>query len=211
MEQTGEKWGAVPFQSATDHSDEYRLFTERLMLRPFRKEDAALILRISSDPNTVKYLYRWGLPGSTPESDVERFLGYALAEWDKSPVRAREYCIVLKETGETLGDGSVEYWGGDDEAEIGWILTPEHRGKGYVTEMGRELMRFAFEEMKVEKVIAHCDALNVPSYRVMERLGMHLESIEKETRPAKIEGGKKGDEMTWAISRQEWEAALCTR
>jgi len=207
----GEKWGTAPLHWVKDHSGEYRLETRRLMLRPFRKEDAPLILRISSDPDTVKYLYRWGLPGSTPQGDVDRFLGYALQEWEKSPVRAREYCIVLKETGETLGDGSVEYWGGDEIAEIGWILTPEHRGKGYVTEMGKELMRFAFEEMKVEKVIAHCDALNAPSYRVMERLGMHLESVEKEARPAKTAGGKKGDEMTWAISRAEWEAASCTR
>lgn len=182
----------------------HQLETKRLLLRPFQEEDEDLILRISSDPETVKYLYRWGLPGSTPESDVDMFLSYCLKEWGKNPIQAREYCIVLKETGERLGDGSVEYFD-EKTAEIGWILTPEHRGKGYVTEMGRELMRFGFEEMGAEKVIAHCDARNAPSYRVMERLNMHLESLTPECRPAKVEGGKKGDEMTWAITREEWE------
>ena len=185
------------------------LETARLMLRPFEEADYPLILKISSDPETVKYLYFWGRPGITPEADAHRFLAYALGEWGKTPIRAREYCIVLKETGETLGDGSVEYLEEDrNVAEIGWILTPEHRGKGYVTEMGRELIRYAFEEMKVDKVIAHCDTRNIPSYRVMERLHMHLESMEKECRPAKVEGGLKSDEYTYAISRQEWETIL---
>lgn len=181
------------------------LETARLYLRPFEEGDYPLILKISSDPDTVKYLYHWGHPGTTPESDAHRFLSYALGEWGKRPIRAREYCIVLKETGETLGDGSVEYCGDHgDVAEIGWILTPEHRGKGYVTEMGRELIRYAFEEMKVGKVIAHCDTRNIPSYRVMERLHMHLESTEKECRPAKTEGGKKSDEFTYALFREDW-------
>jgi len=182
----------------------HQLETERLFLRPFQEGDEDVILRISSDPETVKYLYRWGLPGSTPESDVEMFLSYCLEEWGKNPIKAREYCIVLRETGERLGDGSVEYFD-EETAEIGWILIGGHRGKGYATEMGRELMRFGFEEMQAKKVIAHCDARNAPSYHVMERLGMHLESLEKEMRPAKIAGGKKGDEMTWAITREEWE------
>lgn len=189
-----------------------RLETERLILRPFEEGDYPLILKISSDPDTTRYLYRWGHPGTTPESDVHRFLSYSLGEWAKNPIRAREYCIVLKETGETMGDGSVEYWLNDsDIAEIGWILIPEHRGKGYATEMGRELLRFAFDEMGVDKVVSHCDALNIPSYRVMERLGMHLEKIEKECRPSKVEGGLKGDEMTWAISRAEWQAVYKAR
>ena len=205
--QTEGMWGALSRELFSDHSAESHLETERLLLRPFCQEDDALILRISSDPGTVKYLYRWGLPGSTPQSDMEGFLGYALGEWDQSPVRVREYCIVLKATGESLGEGSVEYSETDDVAELGWILLPEHRGKGYVTEMARELIRFAFEEMAVKKVIAHCDARNAPSYRVMERLDMHLEEVEKECRPAKTVGGVMGDEMTWVISREDWEKA----
>lgn len=192
----------APFLSPGEAAE--ALETERLLLRPFRQTDYPLILRISSDPDTVKYLYHWGHPGMTPEADAQRFLSYALAAWDKRPIRAREYCILLKETGAALGDGSVEYWG-DDAAEIGWILTPENRGKGYVTEMGRELIRYAFESMQVRRVIAHCDARNQPSYRVMERLGMHLEATERECRPAKAAGEKKGDEYTYALTRQEWK------
>ena len=112
------------------------LETARLILRPFEEQDYPLILKISSDPDTVKYLFHWGHPGITPEADAHRFLSHALNEWARTPVRVREYCIVLKETGETLGEGSVEYWDDDEKtAELGWILTPEYRGKGYVTDI----------------------------------------------------------------------------
>jgi len=181
------------------------LETDRLILRPFEDRDYPLILKISSDPETVKYLYHWGHPGATPASDAHRFLSYAMDAWQQSPIRAREYCIVLKETGEALGDGSVEYWGQDGKtAEIGWILTPEHRGKGYVTEMGKELLHFAFEEMGVEKVIAHCDERNMPSQRVMLRLGMEKSELAFGVRPAKEKDGVPGDELTYAITKDQY-------
>ena len=41
------------------------LETSRLLLRPFTWEDYPLIYGISSDPDTVKYLYYWGRPDMT--------------------------------------------------------------------------------------------------------------------------------------------------
>ena len=182
-----------------------KLETDRLILRPFKESDYSLILRVSSDPGTTKYLYYWGRIGWTPEADARRFLDYALKNWQKTPIRAREYCVICKETNESIGDGSVEWVENEPgTAEIGWILLPESRGRGYATEMGRELLRAAFEIMNAERVIAHCDARNAPSYHVMERLGMHLDHIEKEARPIKHEGETKGDECTYLITREDW-------
>ena len=184
-----------------------QLVTERLVLRPFTEEDHPLILRISSDPGTTKYLFFWGLIGSTPEGDARRFMEYALSRGRETPIRAWEYCVTRKDTGEAMGEGSVEWVAeAPGTVELGWILLPEYRGKGYATEMGRELMRAAFEVLGAAQVIAHCDARNAPSYHVMERLGMTLKSIEKEARPAKREGEKNGDECTYAIIRREWES-----
>lgn len=182
------------------------LETNRLYLRPFSEADYPLALRISSDPDTTRFLYFWGRIGSTPESDARQFLDYAIKSREAAPILAWEYCAVLKETGECIGEGSLE--GIPNEpgtAELGWILLPEYRGKGYATEMGEQLMRAAFDTMNAQRVIAHCDARNAPSYHVMERLGMKLDSIEKESRPAKRENERKGDECTCVISRAEWE------
>ena len=179
----------------------YQLESERLILRPFTEADYPLILRISSDPQTTEYLYYWGRIGTTPESDARRFLDYAVKNWKKTPIRAREFCLVLKDTDEAIGDGSVEWVEGEPgTAEIGWILLPEYRGKGDATEVGGELMRAAFEIMGAETVIAHCDSRNHPSRNVMKRLGMTLRGIEPEARPAKRAGEKNGDECTYAVA-----------
>lgn len=175
------------------------LETERLLLRPFMAADRPLILAIASDPATTKYLYYWGHIGSTPESDADRFLQYALSSWQEKPIRAREFCIVRKADGVAVGDGSIE-WVDDATAEIGWILLPAYRGKGYATEMGKALVRAGFEVLGAQKIIAHCDERNLPSRHVMERLGMTLEHIEPEARPIKALGEKKGNECTYVLS-----------
>ena len=172
--------------------------TERLYLRPFTQDDLDTVLRISSDPETTRYLYFWGRIGTTPESDAKRFLDYATStDW--------EYCLIKKDTGEKLGDGSIERLD-ERTAEIGWILLPAHRHQGYIHEMARRLLRYAFEEWHVETVIAHCDARNIPSQNVMKRLGMRLTDVEKKARPAKAVGERNGDEYTFSLTRAEWLA-----
>ena len=178
------------------------LETERLKLRPISKEDRPMVLRISSDPATTEYLYFWGRVGATPESDAARYLEYAVGNWEKTPIRAREFCLILKETGTAIGIGSVEWVENESStAELGWILLPEYRGSGFATEAGRELIRAAFDIMGADTVIAHCDSRNQPSRSVMERLGMTLREIAPETRPAKRPGERKGDECTYALRR----------
>ena len=185
-----------------------RLETERLVLRPFEERDYPLVYAVAADPETTRYLYFWGRIGYTPEFDARRFLDYAVKNWRKTPIRAREYCVQRKDTGEAIGDGSVE-WVEEEPgtAEIGWILLPAHRGMGFATEMGRELCRAGFQTLGAEKIIAHCDDRNAPSWHVMERLGMRFVHLEKGARPEKRAGDPKGDERTYAITRAEWTQA----
>lgn len=183
-------------------TDFCRLETDRLTLRPISEEDAPMILRISSNPNTTEYLYFWGRIGATPESDVQRYLEYAVGRWQEKPRRAWEFCMALKETGEAVGIGSVEWVEGQPgTAELGWILLPAYRGKGFATEAARELIRTAFEILGADTVIAHCDSRNLPSRKVMERLGMTLQGIAPEARPAKRPGERNGDECTYAVAK----------
>lgn len=56
--------------------------------------------------------------------------------------------------------------------EIGWRLTPEIWGQGLATEGARAVLRFAFEEQHLSEVVAITVPANLPSRRVMEKLGM---------------------------------------
>ncbi len=172
------------------------VLTPRLLLRPFEETDAPLIRAISFDPETTRYLFFWGRDGMTPEEDARRFLRYALDAWRRDPIVAREYCVCLRDTGEAIGDASVEAIDADT-AEIGWILLPGRRGRGYATEAGRAVMELGFRLFGAKRVIAHCDERNAASRRVMERLGMRLLSVTPGARPAKRPGEKPGSECTY--------------
>jgi RimJ/RimL family protein N-acetyltransferase len=56
--------------------------------------------------------------------------------------------------------------------EIGWRLAPEHWGVGYATEAAREVLKFAFVELRLGEVVSFAVANNHRSRRVMERIGM---------------------------------------
>jgi len=58
----------------------------------------------------------------------------------------------------------------------GYALLPEHRGQGYATEAFQVLIRFAFEEDAVYRMVAGCRAENRASERVMQKCGMVKEA-----------------------------------
>ena len=59
-------------------------------------------------------------------------------------------------------------------AEIGYVFDPAYAGQGYATEAGRSCSH-RVRGVGVRRVIAQCFADNVPSWRLMERLGMRRE------------------------------------
>lgn len=63
--------------------------------------------------------------------------------------------------------------------EIGWRLIPEHNGKGYATEAAKAIIAFAAERVGATYLVAVADPDNVPSQRVMQRLGMTFKAIEE--------------------------------
>ncbi|MEM8950210.1 MAG: GNAT family N-acetyltransferase, partial [Pseudomonadota bacterium] len=56
--------------------------------------------------------------------------------------------------------------------EVGWRLKRSIWGQGYATEAGRASLDFAFERLGVDQVVSMAVVDNLPSRRVMERLGM---------------------------------------
>jgi ribosomal-protein-alanine N-acetyltransferase len=57
--------------------------------------------------------------------------------------------------------------------EIGWRLAKTHWGRGYATEAARAALQFGFEELDLQEIVSFTTPENVPSQRVMERIGMH--------------------------------------
>jgi RimJ/RimL family protein N-acetyltransferase len=62
------------------------------------------------------------------------------------------------------------------EAELGWLIAPEHQGQGLATEAARALVDLCFGVLGVRRVVASTFEANRASWRVMEKAGMRLET-----------------------------------
>jgi RimJ/RimL family protein N-acetyltransferase len=60
------------------------------------------------------------------------------------------------------------------EAVVGWAISERHRGKGYATEAAMALIEYGFSVLHLPRIIAFTEPCNLPSMRVMEKLGMKL-------------------------------------
>lgn len=89
------------------------------------------------------------------------------------------------------------------QGEMGWSLHPDAQRHGFATEGARELLRLAFDEAGLHRIIAGCDTRNGASLRVMERIGMRREAEFVENEYVK---GEWVDEIVCAILEAEWRS-----
>jgi len=146
-----------------------QLQSERLILRQWEDKDYSPFATINTDPEVMQYT---PIILSTEESnqfadrlrDIIQSQGWGL------------WALELKDTGEFIGyaglhdiDSQLPFAPG---IEIGWRLSKEHWGHGYATEAAKEVLRFAFISLQLEKVYSFTSKLNVKSISVMEKIGM---------------------------------------
>jgi len=118
---------------------------------------------------------------------------------------ALRLAVVERATGAVVGDVNIEIISRRDlEAEMGWVLHPDHQGRGYATEAAAELLRLGFEELGLHRVMAACEARNLPSARVMQRLGMRQEAHFRERENVR---GEWWDTLFYGILASEWRGA----
>ena len=175
------------------------LETKRLILRKFEKSDFAAVHSYAGNPDNVTYMI-WG---PNTERETRDFINMAITDANDVPCTSFIFAAVYKETGALIGSCNITV--SDHEAEVGWILHRDFWNQGFGTEMGRELLRFGFEDLGFHRVVAHCDAENHGSYRIMEKIGMRREGLFIQSRPARNRSDKRFiDEYSYAILKDEW-------
>jgi RimJ/RimL family protein N-acetyltransferase len=110
--------------------------------------------------------------------------------------------VLLRDGGDLVGDVVLAWTSRlHRSGEIGFVFHPDHQGRGYATEAARELLRIAFEQMQLHRVIGRTEARNASSARVMEKLGMRREAHLVENEWVKDEWQS---ELVYAILDREW-------
>jgi len=148
------------------------IYTKRLYLRPLQVTDLPSTHAYAGNPENTKYMMY--LPNENIH-ETERFLRKVAIEWEKENPSFYEFAVVRE--GAHMGAVSL-CSNGNAEWELGWILHKDFWGKGYVVEAVEALLPFAIKELGAKRFVAHCDAENTASRRVMEKIGMRLFSDE---------------------------------
>lgn len=143
-----------------------QLETARLQLHRFRPEDLAELQRVQGDPRIGEE--QFPMRFRTPEM-VERFLGTALAHWERYGFGH----WLIRLDGEAIGRAGLAHadLDGRDVIEVGWFLSPDHWGRGYATEASRAAIDAGFTHLGLPEILAWTMPTNVPSQAVMRRFG----------------------------------------
>src|SRR5439155_2610391 len=85
------------------------------------------------------------------------------------------FVITLRESGELAGAMGLIVNRDHARAEIGYWIAVPYWNRGYATEAGRAVVRYAFDELKLNRVFAEHFTRNAASGRVMQKIGMRRE------------------------------------
>ena len=180
-------------------SPRYPIETERLLLRPYAESDLDALYDIQSRPDVARFLY-WE-PRS--RDDVAAAISN-LQEFTEIDGEGDGLVLAIqpRDGDRIVGDISLMYRSeAHRQGEIGFVLHPDHQGRGYASEAARAMLRVGFEQLDLHRVIGRCEARNDASARLMERLGMRREGHLVENEWVK---GEWQSELVFAMLAAEW-------
>lgn len=170
--------------------------TKRLIIRPIMHNDVYDIHKYAGDKSITMMMF---LPNESLD-ETKKFVEYAVKEWNKIEPNDREYVIIFNK--KIIGGINLEYKENKKSCEIGWTIHSEYRNRGFATEAANALIKYAFDILKADKIIAHCDSKNIASETVMKKLKMILVSNNGTRYYPKT--GITSEEYLYSITKQEY-------
>lgn len=170
------------------------LHTSRLELKELADSDIENIHELHCNP----MVERWNTIGIPANFEVTAALMKPIIANKKESVRSvYGWGIYLQPEGTFIGEAGMSVNNNRFQtAEIHYHITPELWGKGYASEVARELVRFAFEDLKLHRIQAGAATENIGSHRVLEKAGMTREGLKRKVLPIR---GEWYDNYMYAI------------
>lgn len=149
------------------------LNTDRLLLRELCVNDAADIYEYCQNEDVINMV------GMRLHTSFNMTLRYIEHELQKSET----YAIVLKPINKVIGTVSLRKQQNDSTLDIrliSCIINPHYWGNGYAPEAIKKILEFAFEDLKVHKVLGGHYSFNKQSESVNKKLGFVYEGTQRE-------------------------------
>ena len=184
-----------------DAYDTMPLKTNRLLLRQWKQSDLEPFSELNSDPEVMEFFPK---TLSRTESDklarkIKKFItenGWGL--WAVELISTHEFIGFVG-----LNSPKPEFPPAPC-VEIGWRLARKYWGSGYATEAGQECLKFAFEKLKLEKIVSFTTLKNLNSQAVMERLGM-INTHQNFMHPNIEKNSPLCEHVLYSITQQQWK------
>ena len=174
------------------------LETNRLILRPWEESDAENLYKYANSPEVGP------IAGWPAHTSVENSLDII-----RNVLSAPEtYAVVDKHTGCAIGSiglmiGNASNIGLlDTEGEVGYWIGVPYWGQGLIPEAVQEMLRYAFEELHLEKVWCGYFDGNIKSKRVQEKCGFQYQ-YTKENVQCSMMNEVRTEHIT-CIKKDEW-------
>ena len=149
------------------HSANFELITERTILRQWKESDLPTWIALNQDPEVMRYFER---PLSADESiATAQRISHRISEdgwglWALEIKGGPEFVGFVGLSQQDLGLPFTPC------VEIGWRLTKSAWGNGYATEAAKAALAFGLQ--RFDAIYSFTAATNLPSRKVMERIGL---------------------------------------
>ena len=161
------------------------LETERLILRRWKESDRAPFAEINADAKVMEYF-----PATLNRQESDELVDRIENHFENHGFGL--YAVELKADRSLIGFIGLHVATFQAHftpaVEIGWRLGTPFWNKGYATEGSREVIRFAFEHLRLDALVSFTVPENVASRRVMEKLGMTCDAKDDFEHPRLPEG-----------------------
>ncbi len=174
------------------------LKTARLNLRPWTKADAADLQRLAARREIADTMI------SVPYPFTRDYADKWIAGHAKAYVRGTAVHFAITSAKDDALLGAIELRSIDVEhshAEMSCWVGVEYWGQGFATEAARSVLRYAFEQLQLNRIVAYHMVRNPASGRALEKIGMPREGL---LRQCVRKWGRFEDVVVRAILRDDW-------
>ena len=157
------------------------LFTERLHLRKMTVSDSPALFNIWSDPDVTKFM---NISPFTNESQAKEMIQILdkLSQTNKA-IRYSMIDLKSKEIVGSCGFNSIDFE--NARAEIGYDIAKICWGMGYAPEGIRALIKYAFEDLQLNRIEAKVEPANLNSIKVLQKLNFTFEGTLRQYEKSK--------------------------
>ncbi|MFH2037421.1 MAG: GNAT family N-acetyltransferase [Candidatus Zixiibacteriota bacterium] len=170
--------------------------TKRLLLRPFTLNDAKDVQRLAGMKEVAETTLN--IPHPYEDGMAEEWISGHKKNLEED--KTITYAITSKDNTELIGAISLVLNLRHQNAEVGYWIGVPFWNNGYCTESLKAIIRYGFEELKLNRIHAHHYVRNEASGKVMQKAGMQFEGYHRQY---VISNGVFEDVKSYAILKSD--------